>query len=68
MTRLFARHSGRHRRHGSLTGWASLAQFRPAVVFPRRRAPLAMVPLADEDLVPFAPEPFRRNPYEETSR
>lgn len=45
---VFSRHRGRHCRHGSLTGWAALAQFQPAAAdFSRiRRTPLAVVQMA----------------------
>ncbi|MFD9950539.1 hypothetical protein ACFWYW_57575 [Nonomuraea sp. NPDC059023] len=55
----FARHHGRHRRHGSYTGWSGLAVIVPAVAesFVRRRSvPLALLPVSDE-IVPF------RHPY-----
>lgn len=57
MTRLFARHTGRHCRHGSLTGWAALASIRTGraegFTIPRQRpAPLTPFPLA-LSLIPF---------------
>ncbi|TYB69660.1 hypothetical protein FXF51_05730 [Nonomuraea sp. PA05] len=65
----FARHQGRHRRrhfasHGSTTGWAALAHLVPAQreeTFTKpRRTPLVVLPLAQDELIPFADY---RHPY-----
>lgn len=58
MSRLFARHRGRHCRHGSITGWSALSQIQ-VEGSPRRQA-LELLPVAD-DLIPFADY---RHPYD----
>jgi len=61
MTRLFARHGGRHCARGSLTGWSALASVSSAVEdFTRRRrlpVPLAPFPMADMGLYLAAATP-----------
>ncbi|MFI6594910.1 hypothetical protein ACIBHX_01610 [Nonomuraea sp. NPDC050536] len=72
MSGLLARHSGRHCRHGSFTGWSGLAHLvaaaQPVLDFTRRRVSHpAVIPVADE-LIPFGPNP-RFHPYpKETAR
>ncbi|GAA2861119.1 hypothetical protein [Nonomuraea rubra] len=74
MSRLFARHTGRRCRrrwasHGSSTGWSALAQVVPAVedVSRRRSTPLALCPVIEGDLIPYADiaySPRYQRPYD----
>ncbi|WP_157253124.1 hypothetical protein [Nonomuraea typhae] len=67
MSRLLARHTGRHVRRldllgrGSAFGWSGLAGVLPAVerLTRRRTKPLALLPVSS-DLIPY------RHPYEES--
>lgn len=74
----FARRAGSHRRsrfasRGSSTGWSGLASLvaaaKPVLDFvsSRSRTPLALMPLAAEDMIPLGPSP-RSHPYTETPR
>ena len=53
---------------GSATGWAALARIVPAApteYFTRRRStPLALCPVVEDDVIPFAPSGAYRHPYE----
>lgn len=69
MSGLLARHRGRHCRHGSLTGWTGLVSpLRPVLDFlGGSRTPLALMPMAADDAIPFGPSPCS-HPYTETPR